>query len=305
MLPQSTNAVLMVRPASFGYNTETAQSNAFQNCPLEASSLIQKKALAEFDDMVKLLENEGIDVLVIQDSKTPAKPDAIFPNNWLSTLHDGSISLFPMLAVNRRTERRDDIIETLARKFDLQHIHDYSQPEQLDTYLEGTGSIVFDHRNRKAYACRSPRTDPELFEHYCNSIKYQAVIFDAVDEHNKAIYHTNVLMAITTKIVIICAESIDNNKDKVLSHLTKSGRTIIEITFAQMNCFAGNMLALIGSDNHKLLILSQSAYNVLTKLQKTKIQQHLRLVPIKIPTIEKYGGESVRCMMTEIFLPKI
>jgi len=303
MLPQSTNTILMVRPACFGYNPETADSNAFQVKSGEKEIDIHLRALAEFDNMVAILRDKGVKVTVVQDQLVPNKPDAIFPNNWMSTHHDGTLVLYPMMAANRRLERLNRVVELISEKFRIEQTVDFSSSEQKGRFLEGTGSIVFDHVHRIAHACRSHRMDVSLLNRVCDRINYEPLVFDAVDTNGLPIYHTNVLMAIGSGFVIICSDSIVHHKNKVLETLAKTDRKIIDITYTQMLQFAGNMLELVDSDNQKLLILSASAYGALAERQKATISERMALVPIDISTIEKHGGGSVRCMMAEIFLP--
>ena len=294
----------MVRPACFGYNPESANYNTYQKKSEEKENDIHINALAEFDTMVAILRDKGIKVTVVQDQLVPNKPDAIFPNNWMSTHHDGTLVLYPMMAANRRLERLNGVVELISEKFKIARTIDFSSSEQKGRFLEGTGSIVFDHMHRVAYACRSQRMDESLLKRVCGQLDYEPLVFDAVDVDGLPIYHTNVLMAIGSGFVIVCSDSIVHHKNKVLETLAKTDRKIIDITYTQMLQFAGNMLELVDSDNQKLLILSASAYGALTERQKATISERMALVPINISTIEKHGGGSVRCMMAEIFLTK-
>jgi hypothetical protein len=305
---QSTNSVLLIRPSNFIFNTETAISNAFQNNIQETTNEdINKKVLQEFETVRKKLIVKGVDVTIINDTVTPIKPDAIFPNNWVSFHANGTVVLYPMCAKNRRVERRIDIIEKLKEKFAIKHIIDFSSYEKENKFLEGTGSILFDHRNAIAYACLSPRTNKEIFVKLCGVLNYKPIYFIACDEAGQEIYHTNVMMSIAEKIVIICIESITNKneRDIVLQSFKNTGHEIIEISFAQMSNFAGNMLAIKPSEGKHFIALSQIAYNSLQAVQKDIIEKHYELLPIAIPTIETIGGGSIRCMVAEIFTPHL
>jgi hypothetical protein len=299
---QITNNILLVRPANFGYNSETAASNAFQNKVSESNDTTTQQVLAEFDAFVATLQSKGVNTIVIEDTASPIKPDAIFPNNWVTFHPDGTVILYPMCAPNRRPERRMDIIDTLKQNFNVTNIINLSVHEQQNRFLEGTGSIVFDHPNKTAYACLSPRTDKELFIDVCNRLHYKAVYFYANDKTGKEIYHTNVMMCIGEKFTVICLNSITDatERKQVSNSLATTGHTIIDIDFEQMNHFAGNMLAI----GNNILGLSQSAFNSLTAAQKQTIEQFSELVPLSIPTIETIGGGSARCMMAEVFLPE-
>jgi hypothetical protein len=302
---QSTNSILLIRPSNFIFNAETAANNAFQNNIEETNESISNKVKQEFENFNAQLIAKGIDVTVIDDTESPIKPDAIFPNNWVSFHADGTVVLYPMFAANRRTERRLDIIETLKEKFDVKNIIDFSIYENENKFLEGTGSIVFDHEHKIAYACLSPRTNKEIFIKLCDVLDYKHIYFTACDEAGQEIYHTNVMMCIAEKVVIICAESIvdKNEREQVLLSFKNTRHEIIDINFAQMNNFAGNMLALQTNTGKPLLALSQTAYNCLIAKQKDAIEKYYELFSLAIPTIETIGGGSVRCMMAEIFLP--
>ncbi len=301
---QSTNNILLVRPSNFIFNAETATNNAFQNNIEEANESISNKVIEEFENLKTQLIINGIDVIVIDDTENPIKPDAIFPNNWVSFHEDGTVILYPMFAVNRRTERRLDIIETLKEKFDIKNIIDFSIYENENKFLEGTGSVVFDHEHKIAYACLSPRTNKEIFIKLCEALDYKPIYFTACDEAGQEIYHSNVMMCIAEKIVIICTDSIvhKNEKETVIQSLKNTGHGLIDISFTQMNKFAGNMLALQTNVGMHLIALSQTAYNSLYTIQIESIKKHYELLTLAIPTIETIGGGSVRCMMGEIFL---
>ncbi len=302
---QSTNSILLVRPSNFIFNIETAANNAFQQNIEEDKKSVGVKVLQEFENLKAQLIAKGIDVTVIDDTPSPIKPDAIFPNNWVSFHTDGTVILYPMFAENRRKERRLDIVETIKEKFIVKNIIDFSIYENENKFLEGTGSIVFDHLHKIAYACLSPRTNKEILIKLCKVIDYKPIYFTACDEAGQEIYHTNVMMCIAEKIVVICTESIidENEKSKVVQSFENTEHEIIDISFAQMNCFLGNMLALKTNSEKKILVMSQSAYTCLSVNQKSIIEKYYELFPLAIPTIETIGGGSVRCMIAEIFLP--
>ncbi len=302
---QSTSRLLMVRPAAFGFNPDTEDSNSFQSKDLNFSQKdINAEALAEFDAFVKKLRQNHVEVTVIDDTATPTKPDALFPNNWISMNHTGEITLFPMAAPNRRLERRADILEMLARDFEVHRTVDLSSDESDGKFLEGTGSIVFDHLFRVAFACASERTHPELFEKFCESINYTPLLFHAFDKGKKAIYHTNVMMCIGTYVAVICGESIKDQKEReqIFHKLESTGHEIIDISLEQMNQFAGNMLEVANTKGEKLLVMSTQAFKSLKKDQVDILDRHVRIVHSPLYTIEKTGGGSARCMMAEIFL---
>lgn len=307
---QSTNRIIMIRPACFCFNTETAISNAFQNnqyADSSAAEKIQQQALIEFNRMVEQLRSHDIHVDVFDDTATPIKPDAIFPNNWFTTHTDGTIILYPMLAENRRLERRLDLIKTLTETYQVTAIIDLSESEKRQQYLEGTGSLVLDRINKIVYAVRSPRTNDIIIEKFTNLMNYQqpAIIFDSVDSNQKPIYHTNVMMAIGTHVAIICLQSIINieQREKIIQSLEKSQRKIIEITLEQMTQFAGNMLEIQNKQGDYFLVMSKVAFNSLTDQQRNDIEQtNTKLIYFDVSTIEQCGGGSVRCMIAENFL---
>lgn len=304
---QATNNILLIRPASFTFNKETAANNAFQIEINETEEAIKQKKLEEFEGFVTTLKSKGVNVFVFDDSEEPAKPDAIFPNNWISFHPDGTVILYPMFAGNRRLERRPEIIDFLKKHFHISKFHDLSKYEKENRFLEGTGSIIFDHINKIAYACLAPRTDKELFIEVCHYLNYLPIYFYAHDKNGQEIYHTNVMMCIAEKFAVICLESITNpdEKELVINSLTKTGHEIIDISFKQMKNFAGNMLELKTDANKSILALSQSAFDSLTAAQKNEIEKYSELVPLSIKTIETIGGGSARCMIAEIFLQPI
>ncbi|WP_439697733.1 citrulline utilization hydrolase CtlX [Mucilaginibacter sp. AW1-7] len=301
---QSTSNILMIRPVSFGFNEQTAESNAFQNRDADQQA-VQDKALAEFDHFVKTLEHADVQVIVVNDTPQPHTPDSIFPNNWVSFHDDGTVFLYPMQAENRRLERREDIITNLEDKFKVGHIIDLSRFEADHRFLEGTGSMVLDRENKIAYACLSPRTDKQVLDLFCEQAGYKAISFDAADEHGKAIYHTNVLMCVGSKFAVICADSIPNPHERivVLESLKSSQKEVITISFEQTNHFAGNMLEVKSDKGKTLIVMSKNAFNALDSEQKTTLEKYGNLVYADINTIETNGGGSARCMMAEVHLP--
>lgn len=301
----------MIRPAAFGFNEETAANNYFQSNPEISKDELQQKALKEFDSMVQTLRSHDIDVMVIEDTKEPAKPSALFPNNWLSTSPDGIIAVFPMYASNRRLEKRDDILKMLAEKFVVKDVQDWSEFEAEGRFLEGTGSMVTDHDNKMIYAAVSERTNLSVLEKFTTTNKYQAIAFIATDKNGHPVYHTNVVMTLGENFVILCEEAIDEEWELIAVRqlLESTGHSIIAITREQMHRFAGNMLLVknnpsTGSGGEKLLIMSKAAFDSLRKEQRQMLEAYCKLLPIAVPTIEEVEGGSVRCMMAEIFLDK-
>ncbi len=310
-MKQTTNNILMIRPVAFRMNEQTAVNNYYQKV-LEGISpaTVNSKAQAEFDAYVEKLRAAGINVIVVNDTLSPDTPDSIFPNNWVSFHESGDVALYPMFAKNRRLERREDILDTLEEHgFVINDIMDYTAAEEDGFYLEGTGSIVLNRENEKAYCALSPRADEELFIEFCEDFEYTPVIFEAfqtVDGKRKQIYHTNVMMCIAETFAVICADCIDDKAERkmVLSNLKEDGKEVIVITEEQMNSFAGNMLQVRGANDELLLIMSSAAHGVLTEEQIAKIEKHCKIVHASLDIIEGCGGGSARCMMAEIFLPK-
>ncbi|MBT9392743.1 amidinotransferase [Hymenobacter sp. NST-14] len=304
---QTARTVFVVRPARFGFNTETAASNHFQHLPggLSAAETATRVA-TEFAALVETLHGRGLRVLVFEDTPEPAKPDAVFPNNWLTLHADGRVALYPMCAPNRRSERRPDILAALAREFRVGEVLDWSGAEQAGRFLEGTGSIVFDHVHRRAYAALSPRTEAGLLTEVCARLGYRPVPFRALDAQGQAIYHTNVLLSIGPGFAVICLESLPDPAERaaVADSLTETGHELVLISRAQVGRFAGNMLALQPAGGPVLLALSQTAHDALSPTQRARLSRHAELLPLAIPTIETIGGGSVRCMLAEVFLPE-
>jgi hypothetical protein len=308
LFAQTAFAILMVRPASFGFNTETAADNVFQTNPGDSNtSHVQEAALKEFDDMVALLRQHDIQVIVAEDVPIPPKPDAIFPNNWLRLTHEGDIELFPMLTANRRIERELNVRDLLQKEFLILGMEDWSPFETVHQFLEGTGSMVMDHANRRIYACRSARTDETLLNTYAQAHQYALLCFSAHDEKGIPFYHTNVMMAIGETFAIVCTAAITNKdeREEVVSTLRETGHAIIDISPAQVNAFAGNMLQLRNTRGKPFTIMSRNAYQSLTNDQLTELLFHNPILAPDIDTIETIGGGSVRCMMAEIFLPAL
>ncbi len=303
---QSTDQVLMIRPVRFAGNAQTAASNRFQNlAEQQAAEVVQAAACAEFDALVSQLTAAGVNVFVLDDTPEPHTPDSIFPNNWVSFHADGVVVLYPMLAPNRRLERRMDVLQHLSGQgLRIRQTIDLTPHEADEKFLEGTGSLVLDRVHRNAYACISPRTDLDVLGDFAQRLDYELVTFDAVDPDGVPIYHTNVLMCIGTRFAVLCTEAIAaHERDAVLHALRSTGHEVIEITPAQMQCFAGNMLELQGAQG-LCVALSQSAFDSLSVAQRDQLQVLAGpLLVAAIPTIERLGGGSVRCMLAEVFLP--
>jgi hypothetical protein len=300
---QTTSHLLMIRPVQFTFNAETAVNNAFQS---SKDTNAQDAALKEFDDFVTLLSKNGIDVTVINDTPEPHTPDSIFPNNWISFHTDGRIVLFPMFAINRRLERKPNVIEKLKSKFTIASQVDLSFYESKNIFLEGTGSMVLDRESKLAYACLSQRTDLTVLKDFCSKLGYTPVSFLATDANGFPIYHTNVMMCVADRFVVICLETIKNNVERkeVIAAIEKSGKELITITLDQMNHFAGNMLQVEDNKGKKFLVMSSQAFQSLHQDQLTKIERYNSILHSSLNTIERNGGGSARCMMAEIFLPR-
>ncbi|MEO5720294.1 MAG: arginine deiminase-related protein [Chthoniobacterales bacterium] len=305
-IQQSANAVLMIRPHRFYPNPETAADNAFQKA-VAAGELpaVSAAAQQEFDRAVETLRNAGVTVQAVDDTATPEKPDAVFPNNWFSTHHDGRVALYPMYSAARRQERRHDVIDELRKAYRITEVIDYSESETSGRALEGTGSLVLDHVNKMAYASLSQRTHPEVLKKFCDDFAYEAVIFRSESEPGRPIYHTNVMMCVGSAFALVGLGNIPDEaeRDGVQNLLEANGQEVIELSRAQIAEFAGNALEL-HNDREKLLILSTRAAAALTPAQQTAIERHARLVPLALPTIELAGG-SARCMMATIHLPRL
>lgn len=304
-LRQTTKHILMVRPANFGFNQETAESNAFQTNDASLSiAEIKQKAVEEFDHFVNQLRSNGVDVIVAEDSADPIKSDAVFPNNWVTFHQNGTVITYPMQAFVRRFERDQKILDMLADRFDIQAIFNFETYEAQGKYLEGTGSMILDRVNQIVYACLSPRTDEELLDKFCKLTKYRKAMFHSVDQFGKAIYHTNVMMALGETFVVICLDTIKDHRelDRLRRLFLETEKEIIEISIEQMLAFAGNMLQIRNTQNETFLVMSEQAYQSLHPEQIRQIERHTHILHCPIYTIEKYGGGSVRCMMAEVFL---
>ena len=300
---QITNTILMVRPHNFGYNSETAVNNTFQkNSNSIDSKQVSLMALKEFDHMVDSLRNKDVVIEVCQDTDLPLKSDAVFPNNWVTFHENDEVFTYPMFSSIRRNEVRLDLLEQLMDRYSFKKIHQFHSLAEDRIYLEGTGSMVLDRINRLVYACLSDRTDITLINKFCEIAKFSPVMFNANNEDGIPIYHTNVMMALGIDFAIVCMETIvKNDRKKVSNYLHESNKIIIPISFKQMNQFAGNMLQVQMKNGNPLLVMSQSAFDSLSEEQLDILREKTEILSIPIPTIEHYGGGSVRCMMAEIF----
>ncbi|WP_194766080.1 citrulline utilization hydrolase CtlX [Tamlana sp. I1] len=311
-MQQITNTILMIRPVNFRMNEQTAVNNYYQQVLDDVlPETVNFKAQKEFDAYVEKLKSIGVNVIVVNDSPETDTPDAVFPNNWISFHENGDIGLYPMFAENRRLERREDVLEVLeSQGFQINNVVDYTSAEDDEIFLEGTGSLILDRVNRKAYCALSPRADEDLFIEFCEDFEYMPVLFTAyqtVGSQRKAIYHTNVMMCVGETFAVICLSSIDDKKERknVVKHLREDGKEIIDITEAQVQRFAGNMLQVKGANDVSYLVMSQSAYDALTTSQISTIEKHTKILSSSLDTIEACGGGSARCMMAEVFLPKV
>lgn len=302
---QSARAVLMVRPSTFGFDDQTAQTNTFQHHTGLAHSEVLARANAEFDHAVETLNNIDIAVTVFEDSDSRPKPNAVFPNNWLSTWPDGHIFLYPMATESRRIERSFEALELLSRQFKISEVTDLSEPERRSLFLESTGVIIFDHVNKIAYACVSPRCDEQLFKDHVTDLGYQPVSFHAYGADGVPIYHTNVMMGIQSETAVICAEAITDEQERetIVASLRNTGHEVILITQDQLKNFCGNILELHNEAGERYLAMSQSAFDAFTPDQRHALSKDKTLIPLAIPTIETIGGGSMRCMLAEVFLP--
>lgn len=307
MRSQTTSNLLMIRPVNFGFNQETAESNAFQNAKFgeQNKDKSQQIALKEFDEMVNHLRKVGVNIIVIDDTSEPYTPDSIFPNNWVSFHGNGSVITYPMQAENRRLERREDIIEKISESFYINRRIDLSGFESENKFLEGTGSMVLDRKYKIAYACLSPRTQAEVLKEFSIQMNYEIIAFNAVDSAGKQIYHTNVLMCIGDMFAVICLEAIPDLDERLLvrNALEQSGKRIIDISLEQMNQFAGNMLEVKSQKGEKILVMSSSAYYSLEPKQLEILNEYSSIYHFDLSMIEGNGGGSARCMIAEIHLP--
>ena len=305
-LEQSANAVLMIRPHRFYPNPETAADNAFQKA-VAAGELpaVSAEAQAEFDRAVETLRSAGVTVHVVDDTATPEKPDAVFPNNWFSTHHDGRVALYPMYSAARRLERRHDVIDELRKHYRINDVIDYSACETDGRSLEGTGSLVLDHVNKIAYACLSQRTHAEVLKRFADDFGYEPVTFRSQSDDGRPIYHTNVMMCVGSECALVGLQTIPDQAERegVQNLLEAHGKEVIELTPAQIAEFAGNAIEL-HNDREKLLVLSARAAAALGDEQRAAIGRFAKLVPLSLPTIELAGG-SARCMIATIHLPQL
>lgn len=302
---QITDTVLMVRPAAFAYNEETAANNFFQHPTQEKAEVLQQRVLREFDGVVSALRANNISVLVVDDTNEPHKPDAVFPNNWITTNADGLISIFPLFAHNRRLEKRDDIIELLQQQFSVTDFHDWTELEAEAMYLEGTGSMVIDHPNKIIYAALSPRTHEGALQQFAKANGYRAMPFRAVDEKGRPLYHTNVMMSIGEGFSVLCAKAIEDHTERiaVAQLLEATGHENIYVEMEAMQNFACNLLQLKNRNGEKFIVLSNTAMKAFPDEKLKRLQQYGTLLPVDVATIESVNGGSVRCMLAEIFLP--
>ena len=293
----------MIRPVNFSFNAETAVNNAFQAA---TTTNAQKQALEEFEGFVALLKNNGVDVTVIDDTPDPYTPDSIFPNNWVSFHGDGTVCLYPMYAQNRRLERKPEVLQQLSRNFRIQATLDFSGYEQQGLFLEGTGSMVLDRDKKIAYACLSPRTDRTVLLDFCEKMDYTPELFTAVDGSGRAIYHTNVMMCVADRYVVVCLEAVPDKteRESLVATINLSGKTLIPISLSQMNHFAGNMLQIHNNKGERLLVMSSQAYDSLEPAQISQLTAFDRILHAPLTIIETNGGGSARCMMAEIHLEK-
>lgn len=310
-MKQVTNTILMIRPVKFRMNEETAVNNYYQEDTGIEQQDANTQAQQEFDNFVNILKEAGIRVIVINDDPANDTPDSVFPNNWISFHENGDIGLYPMFAENRRRERRPEVIELIeSNGFEIKNVVDYTEAETEELFLEGTGSLVLDRENRKAYCALSPRADEELLIEFCEDFEFTPVIFTAyqtVDQERLPIYHTNVMMSVAETFAIVCLDCVDDKKEKksLVKHLKEDGKEIISITEDQVNQFAGNMLQVVGKEDKRFLIMSSAAYESLTKAQISSIEKHCEILHSGLETIETLGGGSARCMMAEVFLPHV
>ncbi|PHK25599.1 amidinotransferase [Nostoc linckia z16] len=308
---QTTDTILMIRPVAFRMNEQTAVNNYYQKVLDNLlPDTVNAKAQQEFDAFVEKLRGVGVNVIVVDSTEDPDTPDSVFPNNWVSFHENGDVALYPMFAENRRLERREDILDLLEDNgFHIENIVDYTSAEEDGVYLEGTGSLVLDRANHKAYCALSPRADEELVIEYCEDFEMTPVIFEAfqtVGGERMHIYHTNVMMCVGETFAVICADCIDDKKERkmVLDNLRQDGKEIVLLTEAQLNHFAGNMLQVNGANGKSFLVMSNAARQVLNAEQVAKIEKHAEILSANLDTIEACGGGSARCMMAEIFLLK-
>lgn len=307
MQQQITEHILMVRPANFGFNPQTAKNNAFQTNDTSLDiNTIKTKAIAEFDQFVNKLRSAGVHIIVAEDTVEPIKMDAVFPNNWITLHENGTVITYPMHAPMRRLERREDIIEQIGTSFQIKKRIHLEGGEADHQFLEGTGSMIFDRQCQIVYACRSVRTSVDLLDQFCTEMDAEKVLFNAVDGNDLPIYHTNVMMALGETFVVICMDSIPDVEERAMleQKFKATKKEIIPISLEQMLAFAGNMLQVRNRAGEGILVMSQQAYASLEPTQIEQLKRHTQLLHSDIKTIETYGGGSARCMMAEVFLPE-
>lgn len=298
---QTAKKILMVRPAHFAYNKETAKNNHFQNKP--SMTKVNERAVKEFDDFVDILRSNKIEVVVVQDTIEPHTPDSIFPNNWFSTHSTRELVLYPMFAENRRMERKSQVLEIIEKHYQEHKVIDLTKWEDKNRFLEGTGSLILDHCNRIVYACRSERTDDFVFEEFYTKMNFEPEIFNSYDENKQLIYHTNVMLSIGEKLAIICSESITDKKrrDSVVNRLKNSKKEVVEISYEQMKSFCANVIEVRNSENESCLIMSETARMAFTDEQIKTFEGYSKIISSPLNIIEQTGGGSARCMIAEIF----
>lgn len=298
---QTASKILMIRPVHFAFNEQTAKNNYFQKNISVAN--LNERALQEFDDFVNTLRSNKIEVVVVQDTIDPHTPDSIYPNNWFSTHSTGELILYPMFAENRRLERKPHVLDTIAKHFNAHKVIDLTEWENKNRFLEGTGSMILDHNNRVAYACRSERTDDIVFEEFYTKMNFEPEIFNAYDKVNRNIYHTNIMLSIGQKHAVICAESItdEGRRVQIINRLKGSNRDVIEISYEQMQNFCANIIEVRNSENKSFLIMSEKAEKSFTEEQKDILERNCKIISTPLTSIEQAGGGSARCMIAEIF----
>jgi len=302
---EAASKILMIRPVKFEMNPETCHTNAFQKSTNESAKEVHEKASKQFDNFVRQLQDNGVDVTVVNDTPQPHTPDSIFPNNWITFYENGTICIHSMENINRRAERKQHVLDVLSEKFIISNTIDMTNSEERNEFLEGTGSVIIDRKNCIAYCCISSRSHRSEFENYCNLLNLKGICFNAVDANNIPIYHTNVMLSVADKYVIVCMDSIrdEDQRIELLKSFEKSSKCVIFIDMEQMNNFAGNVLQLQnGVTGEKILVMSTRAYNCLRKDQLTTISNFNKIVHADVDVIENNGGGGVRCMMAEIFL---
>ena len=301
MSSQTTSKVFMVKPVNFKYNTQTAGTNSFMNQNYKEDT--QQAALKETNEYVSLLQKNLIKVVLVEDSKEPETPDSVFPNNWFTTHENGVLVLYPMCAENRRQERKQIFIDEIKKNINCKNVIDLTFWEKKNKFLEGTGSMVLDRVNKIVYACRSPRTCEEVLDDFCQKLNYKKVVFDATNEKNEMIYHTNVILCVAENFAVVCLDAVKNEqqKNEILESFKKTNKKVIKISLEQVNNYAGNMLEVKNEKNEKFLIMSDAAYKSFTKDQLNEFQKECKILHPNIECIETIGGGSARCMLAELY----